>query len=122
MMLEDLIDKLADMIEAERPDLAGGLRKTSDMRRGTFDGHLVLQLENIILADLSRFPDQDKIEAYNEIADAEGLSRLGEKDQDIDYWIYQSFIDPVLFRLMKTNLQGNLPKVNQKKPRAAFNE
>jgi len=100
MLLDELIDKLAGLIEAERPDVVSVLRKTADLRFGTFDGHWVSQLEKSILTLLTRFSDGDKIEAYNELADAEGISRLDDDDQDIDFWIYQSFIDPVLDNLM----------------------
>lgn len=73
-----------------------------DLRLGMFDGHWVSQLENMILALLPSFSDFDKIEACNELADAEGLNRLDADDQDIDFWIYQSFINPVLDMLVET--------------------
>ena len=103
MFLDEMIDKLADLAKAERPDVVAGLRETFDPQWGTFDGHWASQLENVILDLLSRFSEPDKIEAYNELADAEGLGRVDADQQNIDLWIHESFMDPVLERLFKTD-------------------
>lgn len=103
MVFEELIEKLAGPTEAERPDIVSGLRATWGRRPGTLDGHWASELEAMILAFLSRFLDPEKIEAYNELADAEDLSRLGADDEDVDFMIYQSFINPVIDRLLETD-------------------
>jgi len=103
LVLDALIDELSVFIEREHTEIARGLRDTWNPHAGTLSGHWVSELQRQILSLLSRFADSDKIEAYNEIADAEGLSRLDENDQDVDFWIYEAFINQVIDRLVETD-------------------
>ena len=104
MMLDELLDDLAAMVEREQADVVRGLQDSWNPNEGTLDGHWVFELETRLLTLLARFPDADKIAACNEHADAEGLSRLDADDKEVDFWIHQSFIDPVIDRLVETTV------------------
>lgn len=78
MLLAELVDGLSALIEREHADVVRGLRDTWNPQNGTLDGHWVSELQRQMLSLLGRFDDSDKVEDYNEIADAEGLSRVDE--------------------------------------------
>lgn len=103
MALDALIEGLSELVEREHPDVAQGLRDTWNPHDGTLDGRWVSELQQRILPLLGRFADLNKVEAYNEIADAEGLGRLDENSQDIDFWIHDAFINEVIDRLVETD-------------------
>jgi hypothetical protein len=104
MILDELIEEVAVLVERERADVARGLRNTWNQHEGTLDDYWVSELQCQVLSLLTRFADADKVEAYNELADAEGFSRLEEGEQDVDYWIHEAFIDPVIDRLLEPDL------------------
>jgi hypothetical protein len=100
MLLAELVDGLSALVEREHADVAQGLRDTWNPQNGTLDGYWVSELQRQMLSLLCRFADSDKVEAYNEIADAEDLSRVDESDQDIDFWIHEAFTNHVIDRLV----------------------
>jgi hypothetical protein len=103
MALDAMIDGLSQLVEREHPDVAQGLRDTWNPRNGTLDGRWVSELQQRIPSLLGRFSDLEKVKAYNEMADAEGLGRLDESSQDIDFWIHDAFINEVIGRLVETD-------------------
>jgi hypothetical protein len=87
--------------------LYSALLESHNPHHQTFDGFLISDLEECIKAVLLRTPNEQKAIAYNQIASEDGLDPVGPDDDDLDIWIFESFINPSLDELMQQHKMAN---------------
>ena len=101
MKLYELIMMLCERLELMDQQLLWRARASWNPGCGTLDGNLAGQLLDRIRIVLPSIDDDLKRNAYNEIADAEGLDRIEEAEVDFDLSIYESLLDQVIDMLME---------------------
>lgn len=83
------------------PQLLQRARASWNPGHQSLDGQIAQQILDQIRIALPTFNNDLKRDAYNEIADSEGLDRVDPTDADFDSWICEAFLDPVIDMLIE---------------------
>ena len=100
MRLHELTMALCARLEVICPELIKHGRVSYKPDHGTIDGAIAEQMLDRIKSILPCIDDALKRDAYNEIADAEELSRIEEDEVNFDLWIHDALLDPVIGMLI----------------------
>lgn len=82
------------------PELIRRARASWNSAQGRLDGVIAGQMLDQIKNILPHIDDNLKRDAYNEIADAEELGRIDEEEVNVDLWINEALLDPVIDMLI----------------------
>jgi hypothetical protein len=104
MKLYELTTALCAQIEVISPELIQQVHASYNSVDGSMDWAIAEQILDHIKTILPNIDDALKRDAYNEIADAENLSRIEEDEVDFDSWIHEALLEPVIEMLV--NVEG----------------
>jgi hypothetical protein len=109
MRFYELVTALSAKLESTDAELIRRARASWNPRQGSLDGDFAGQIMDRMRIALPSFSDDLKRDAYNEIADAEGLDRIDADEVNFDSWIHEALLDPVIEMLMETEGGDNFP-------------
>ena len=101
MKLYELVMALCQRLELTDPQLVQQARDSWNPDNESLNGHIAGLILDQIRIILPTFDDDLKRDAYNEIADSEGLSRIEQDEVDFDSWIHEALLDPVIEMLVE---------------------
>ncbi len=109
MKLYELTMALCERLESKDPKLVQLARASWNPTQGSLEGGLAEQILDHIKNMLSSCDNKLKRDAYNEIAQAEGLGQIDEGEVDFDLWIHEALLDPVIGMLMNVEDDSQSP-------------
>ena len=99
MKLYELVSQLCLRLESTDSELVSRARASWNPNSSALDGNLASLILNRIKSLLPAFDVDYKCDAYNELADSEGLDRVENDMIGLDSWISDALLDPVLAML-----------------------
>lgn len=109
MKLYELAMALCEKLELIDPDLIKRARASWDPTCSSMDGVLAEQIHDRIKLILPSFDNELKRKAYNEIADADEMSRVDEDENEFDWRISDALLGPVIDMLMEAEGGDEFP-------------
>ena len=100
MKLYELVSQLCLRLESTDSELVNRARASWNPNSGALDGNLASMILNRIKSLLPAFDVDYKCDAYNELANSEGLDRVENDMIGLDSWIAEALLDPVVAMLM----------------------
>lgn len=107
MKLYELTMALCGELESMDPTLIQRARASWNPNHRSLNGGLADQILDRIRTALPTFNDDLKRDAYNEIADSEGLDRVEQDELGLDSMIPEALLDPVIDMLMELEGGGS---------------
>lgn len=108
MKLYELVSQLCLRLEFNDSELVSRARASWNPNSGSLDGNFADSIHNRIKSLLPAFDMDYKCDAYNELADSEGLARVENDIVGLDSWISDALLDPVIAMLTATE-DGDSP-------------